>query len=252
MKKLNLLIIMVVATMFSTNLIAQQMTLSNPTTPDAVVRPRVECEALLERGPRIYIVGNNTKYYTLVKSDGKFSNYKFVFRKSSGKAKATFTIVIDNVETQNFTFDNSPTGQFIVNLPYETGKEVKLKVKNLSATNSFSGDYNIHVNSNSMLFNMLSNETHTESFSAPKNFGLNIPCNGKGSIEINRLSGVSSAEVVLRQGSTILKTVQIASNENTKRFNFNNANPNGEFLVLEIRNIQTNKFIRASIGAWFN
>lgn len=68
---------------------------------------------------------------------------------------------------------------------------------------------------------------------------------------MTRLGGTSSAEIVVTRNNTIIKVEQMTSNETSKRINLNNITGEGS-LKLEIRNIQTNQFIRARIGAWFN
>jgi hypothetical protein len=97
----------------------------------------------------------------------------------------------------------------------------------------------------------LSNETTTKKITNDYVVTLKKPCNGKGTVEITRLKGKSSAEIVITKGNTntVLKSVTMAAGETSKRINLKNLN---DYSKLTIKNIQTNKFIRVRIGAWFN
>ncbi len=244
---------LMVAFMFSPNIIAQTITSVN-----SLLLSKKECEVWVKR-TSISITGNNSKTYTLVEKDGKFSTYKFIFKKTDGRAKATFTVYIDGIQHREWVFEGTiPTGENIITLTNIEGKKVSLKVKNHSATNKIAGTCESYAATNSMLgfgdFSFASNETYTEKITDTFEARLNIPCNSKGTIEITRLAGTSSAEIVVSQGNAVIKTQNISSTEPLKRFIINNVddNTNSGVLKLTIRNIQTGQFIRAKIGAWFN
>jgi hypothetical protein len=251
MEKLNVIMILMVASMFSTNIIAQQATLSNPT---GAILPRVECEVDL-RKEYIKIIGNNEKSFTLVKKDGKFSNYKFIVKKTDGKAKATFRVFINGIEDKgkDWTFEGSiPNGENTITLNNVLGKEVVLKVKNHSATNKISAICTPYVTSNSLVPYYKSDESFVGKITSTYEKYFNSPCNTKGTVEITRLGGTSSAEIVIEKGGTVIETRVIAANENVKRIILNNLGNDSSQLKLTIRNIETNKFIRTRIGLWSN
>ncbi|MBU2926982.1 hypothetical protein [Winogradskyella psychrotolerans] len=245
MKKAILIISLMLASMFCYTMSAQIIK-----GKVSAILPVKICE-VANATHDISITGNKTKTYSILKKGNLFSTYKLVVHKTNGKANATFTILIDGIQSQKWQFDNKvSTGRKEITLDNIKGKEVVLKVKNHSFSDRIVGKYNGLYDSNSMLHGKLSDETITEKITSSFDTDLRTPCNGKGTIEINRLRGDSSAEIVITQGYTVLKTEIIAANETSKRINLNNIS--GDELVLTIRNIETNKFIRAKIGAWFN
>lgn len=252
MKKAIFIISMMLTTAFCTSIMAQTITSVN-----SAILPKRECEVFFKI-TSISITGNNSKTYMLVGRGYKFSTYKFTFKKTDGNAKATFTVFIDGIQNREWEFEGTiPTGEKTITLNNILGKEVTLKVKNHSATNKIEGSCYSYVNTNSMLFGggntLISNETHIKNITDDYDVTLQVPCNAKGTIEITRLDGTSGAEIVVTQGSTVIRTVTMSSTDPLKRIILNNlANNNNNFLKLTIRNIETNKFIKAKIGAWFN
>uniref|UniRef100_UPI00404A3211 hypothetical protein n=1 Tax=Gelidibacter sp. TaxID=2018083 RepID=UPI00404A3211 len=266
MKKSILTICLLVATVVCSNVTAQ--TITGVSQAQGLNLPKRDCEVAV-RKQDFSITGNNKKDYTLVRSDVSISSYKIIVKKTDGKAKTSFNIIIDGVinPAYDWTFENGKVGgERTIELNNMAGRLVVLRVKNHSATNKIEGNFQVFTDSKNMLFNtnnvfdvLDDDETIIERITQSYERYLRIPCNGKGTIEITRLGGVSSAEIVVFQGgnsygngATVLKTVTMSANETTKRINLNNINPNSGTLRFEIRNIQTNKFIRAKIGAWFN
>ena len=251
MKKSILIICLFITAVFCSTAVAQ---ITSATLSGAIL-PKKECDVNLTKRD-ISITGNNSKNYTLIAKNStfyEFSNYSFTFKKTDGRAKATFTIFIDGIQHSEWVFEGSiGSGEKTIQLNNMNGKTVTLRVKNHSATNKIEAYYQGTIKTNSMFIGpKKSNETITERINQNFEHRLNMPCNGKGTIEITRLGGTSSAEIVVTRDNTVVKVEQMTSNQTSKLINLNNLTGNGT-LKLEIRNIQTNQFIRARIGAWFN
>lgn len=252
MKKSILTFCILIATVFSSNVIAQ----ITGATLNGAILPKKECEILYRKGS-VSITGNNNKDYWITSKKDRFTDYSFTFNRTGGNAKTTVSVYIDGIKHDEWVFDRGISfGTKTISITDVLGKDVLLKVKNHSATDKIVGNWEVKTKTNSMLYtfnlgHLTSNETITERITQNFETSLIIPCNNKGTIEVTRLNGTSSAEIVVTRNNTVIKVEQISSNETSKRINLNNITGNGN-LKLEIRNIQTNQFIRARIGAWFN
>jgi len=258
MKKSILLIAMVTAPILYSNLKAQVG--FKKTGPISQVLPKVECPVRFRR-VETEITGNNTKSYTLVKKTDKFTDHTFTFKKTGGRAKTTYTVFVNGIQNREWTFEGSiETGERTISFNNLIGKEVIVKLKNHSATNKIEGYVIVDVKSNSMLYNyynpFTSNKTLTQKITEDRTISLLTPCNGKGTINVSRLGGTSSAEIVVTQGGgstpKVLYVHPMAAGSSSIKFNIKNINPDEGQLKLTIKNIETGKFIRVKIGAWFN
>ncbi len=226
---------------------------------NGAILPRVECNVYnIDFNKNIIITGNKSRTYILAsRRNNDFSDVTFLFKKESGKAKTTFSLYVNNELKEQWTFfGKEKESEKTVKLSDIDRKEVKLVVKNHSATNKIKASVISQVPTNNMLFNRnrprKSDSPMTMKITeSTGNLGLRVPCNGKGTLEITRIGGNSSAEIIVRRGNTIIRTVQMNANETSKRINLNNLS-NINSLAFEIRNIEDDKFLRARIGAWFN
>lgn len=249
MKNLKLIALIALTNVFITNAFSQ----FTAGTPHAVL-PKKVCEIPYGTVHAISLTGNKDRDYKLIsKSETSSADYKFVIKKTGGKAKATFTIFIDGIQNRQWYFEGDiEIGEKIVNLNNIAGKEVTLLVKNHSATNTINAICRIYKKTNSML-GLSSDETMTRKIEQDFSTRLFMPCNGKGTIEITRLGGTSSAEIEVKLGNTVLETHTMNANQGSKKFNLTGINTNSlNQLTLTVRNIQTGQFLRARIGAWFN
>ncbi|SHG70276.1 hypothetical protein [Winogradskyella jejuensis] len=254
MKKSILIITLLIGFLLSTTLMAQVQI--SGSSLNGIAKPKVECS--VNAGyEKFKIFGNKSKNYTLVTKSKKIQDYTFTFVKTSGKAKATFTIFINGVKQDSWVFEGKiARGEKNIELNDVAGKEVTLIIKNNSATNKIEGNYRGTFESNSMLYDYYnpkkSDATIVRRITNTLEQQLIKPCNRKGTIEVVRVSGNSSAEIVVVHGTNVIKVVDMAANQGSRRINLTNLPNNNNQLKLQIRNIETNKFLKARIGAWFN
>ena len=257
MKKMRLLLVCLMVLGTSAELLAQ-IGISSATMSGAI-RPKIECEHIWDWHDK-RIVGNNTKDFAMWNGgESTYSSMTLNVEKTGGRAKTTFTLLVDGEVDESWTWENGPGSGYskTINLGNLTGKRIVLRVKNHSATNKIEFRTRKTGMSNSMFFNKGSNETITrtiESRDGESRSRLTPPnCTSKGSIEVRRLNGTSSAELVVYRNGNVFKTESFPSNKSHTIITLDNiGSRRTSSLKFVIRNIETQKFLKFRIGAWYN